>query len=95
VQTVALSDACFDFLHAVSQAAEQLAESVHHYSDPNYPIRYGSEVGALRRACFAVKDAPYDPEAGARLLRLAASVKTAHDTPPETEAVRVATRGDD
>jgi Uncharacterized protein conserved in bacteria (DUF2321) len=85
---VALSDACFEFLHAVSRAAEELAESVHHYSDPSYPIPYGSEVGALRRACLGVKDAPYDPEAGARLLRLAASVMTALDTPPETDASR-------
>jgi hypothetical protein len=37
-------------------------------------------------ACLAVKDAPYDPEASARLLRLAATVMIAQDTPPDTEA---------
>jgi hypothetical protein len=82
---LALSDACFDFLRNVADAAEELANDVHHYSDPEYPIPYGSEVGTLRRACLAVKHAPYDPDAGARLLRLAASVMTAHDTPPSSE----------
>jgi hypothetical protein len=82
---MALSDICFDFLQAVSTAAEELAQGVHHYSDPEYLIRYGSEIDALRRACIAVKEAAYDPEAGARLLRLAASVMALHDTPPDIE----------
>ncbi len=80
-----LSDVCFEFLEAVSTAADDLARGVHHYSDPESPIPYGSEIDALRQACAAVAQAPYDPEAGARLLRLAASVMAFHDTPPETQ----------
>jgi hypothetical protein len=82
---MALSDSCFDFLQAVSTAAADLARDVHHYSAPDSPIAYGSEIDALRRACAAVTGAPYDPETGARLLRLAASVMAFHDTPPETQ----------
>jgi len=82
---MALSDACFDFLHAVADAADELARSVHHYSDPENVIVYGSEIDALRRASAAVAQTPYDPESGARLLRLAASVMAYHDVPPESE----------
>jgi hypothetical protein len=79
---VALSDSCFDFLEAVSHAARELADAAHWYSSPDNPLRYGEEVDGLRRACMDVVDSPYDPEAGARLLRLAASVMRYHDTPP-------------
>jgi hypothetical protein len=79
---MALSDACFEFLHTIAGAAELLASEVHHYSAPNYPIQYGDEIDALRRACLAVRERPYDPEAGAELLRLAASVMTVHDALP-------------
>ncbi|SIN88138.1 hypothetical protein SAMN05443247_00426 [Bradyrhizobium erythrophlei] len=79
---MALSDACFEFLQATADAAEVLASKVHHYSAPDYPIQYGVEIDALRRACLAVRDRPYDPEAGAELLRLAASVMTFHDGSP-------------
>ena len=86
---MSLSDACFDFLRANEKAAEQLAAAVHHYSAPNYPITYGVEIGALRQACLAVKERPYDPEAGAALLRLAASVMIFHDAVPfEAERIR-------
>jgi hypothetical protein len=85
---VALSDICFEFLQAVSSAAEELARGVHHYSDPDYPLGYGSEIDTLRMASVAVREAPYDPEAGARLLRLAASVMAFHDTPPDTDQSR-------
>jgi Uncharacterized protein conserved in bacteria (DUF2321) len=76
---MALSDACFEFLLANAKAAEELASAVHHYAAPNYPITYGREIEGLRRACLAVKDRPYDAEAGAELLRLASSVMTFHD----------------
>jgi len=82
---MALGDVCFEFLHAVSTAAETLARGVHHYSDPESSLHYGAEIDALRRACVTFAEAPYDPEAGANLLRLAASVMTFHDMPPETE----------
>lgn len=81
---MALSDACYDFLQATADAAEELAKAVHHYSAPDYPIPYGVEIDALRRACLAVKQGPYDPTAVTELFRLAASVMTFHDTPPNT-----------
>ena len=82
---MALSDACFDFLNAVAEAAAELGRQAHHYSDPDYPIRYGVEVDALRHACMAAGEAPYDPEAAARALRLALSVMRYHDIPPVHE----------
>jgi Uncharacterized protein conserved in bacteria (DUF2321) len=57
---------------------------VHHYSAPDYPIRYGGEIDALRRACAEVKDSPFNPEAGSNLLRIAAAVMTFQDAPPNT-----------
>jgi hypothetical protein len=83
---MALSDACFEFLQSVSDAAANLAEAVHHYSAPNYPIAYGSEIDALRNACAKFRAAPFDPEAGAFLLKLASSVMTLHDTHPREES---------
>ena len=79
-----LSDACFEFLHSVGEAAGILAKAVHHYSEPDGPFGYGAEIDTLRQACTAVNERPYDAEAAAVLLRLAASVMTFHDTPPET-----------
>jgi hypothetical protein len=81
---MALSDSCFEFMQATADAAEALAIAVHHYAAPDYPISYGIEIDALRRACAAMKESPFDPESGAELLRLAASVMTFHDTPPDT-----------
>jgi len=86
---MALSDACFEFMQATARAADELAASVHHYAAPDFPILYGIEIDALRRTCVAVKENPFDPELGAKLLRLTASVMTYHDTVPET-AVSVA-----
>jgi hypothetical protein len=83
-RTMALSDACFEFMQATADAAAALSAAVHHYASPNYPISYGSEIDALRRACVEVKERPYDPKSGADLLRLAASVMTFHDTLPDT-----------
>ena len=82
---MALSDSCFEFMQATADAADALAAAVHHYAAPDHPISYGLEIDALRRACAAVKESPFDPEAGAELLRLAASVMTFHDTPPDSE----------
>src|SRR3954452_9628308 len=79
---MALSDACFEFLETVASAAGELAQSAHHYSDPGGPFEYGTEVDALRRACKAFRDSPYDPEAGSRLIRLAGAILSYHDTPP-------------
>jgi uncharacterized protein DUF2321 len=89
---MALSDACFDFLQATAEAAEVLAEDVHHYSEPHYPIPYGNEIDALRRACLTLRERPYDPQAAAELFRLVATVMAFHDTPPDTpESVHRAT----
>jgi Uncharacterized protein conserved in bacteria (DUF2321) len=79
---MALSDSCFDFLAAVSDAAGQFAEEAHYYSAPNYPIQYGPEIDALRRVAAIVRDHPYDSEAGARLLKLASTIGRALDTGP-------------
>ncbi|MCG3117993.1 MAG: 5'-methylthioadenosine/S-adenosylhomocysteine nucleosidase [bacterium] len=89
---MALSDSCFQFLDAVSKAAGKLAEDVHHYSTPDYPIEYGEEIDALRRACSAVANSPFDAEKGAHLLRLAELVLRSLDgyprppKPPEQRA---------
>jgi hypothetical protein len=82
---MALSDACFEFLRSVEAAAANLAEAVHHYSAPENPLTYGSEIDALRKACAGVRAAPFDTEAGALLLKLAASVMMFHDTCPSDE----------
>lgn len=79
---MALSDSCFEFLQAVGKAAEQLGHEAHYYSAPDHPLKYGSEIDALRRACVAAAESPYDPEGGARLIRLAAAVMRYHDTAP-------------
>jgi hypothetical protein len=79
---LALSDVCYDFLVEFGEAAKKLADGVHWYSAPDYPIGYGEEIDALRRACRKAIEDPHDPEAGALLLRLAASVMRYHDTPP-------------
>ncbi|MGY4254592.1 hypothetical protein ACVI1L_001660 [Bradyrhizobium sp. USDA 4516] len=81
---MALSDACFDFLQATAEAAEALAEGVHRYSAPDYPIPYGNEIDALRRACLALRERPYDPVAAAELFRLVSKVMAFHDAPPDT-----------
>jgi Uncharacterized protein conserved in bacteria (DUF2321) len=82
---MALSDACFEFFQSFEAAAAVLADAVHHYSAPDYPLKYGSEIDALRKACAAVRAASYDPEAGALVLKLAASVMVFHDTHPRDE----------
>ena len=83
---MALSDSCFEFLEAFGTAARKLDEEIHWYSAPENPLRYGEEIDAMRRACMVVAEAPHDPEAGARLLRLVASVMRYHDAPPGAPA---------
>jgi hypothetical protein len=82
---MALSDACFEFLQSVAEAAERLGRDAHYYSAPDNPLDYGTEIDALRRACVAAAGAPYDPEAGARVLRLATAVMRYHDAVPDTD----------
>jgi len=82
---MALSDSCFEFLHSVGEAAAQLGREVHWYSDPENPIQYGAEIDALRRACVAAGEAPYDAEALVRVVHLAMSIMRYHDTPPGAE----------
>jgi hypothetical protein len=79
---MALSDSCFGFLTDVAAAAGKLAEEAHHYSAPDYPIQYGPEIDALKRAAVLYRDHPYDAAAGARLLDLASAVGRYLDTPP-------------
>ena len=81
---MALSDSCYEFMKATADAADALAAAVHHYAAPDYPIAYGIEIDALRRACAVMKESPFDPESGSELLRLAASVMTFHDALPES-----------
>jgi|tagenome__1003787_1003787.scaffolds.fasta_scaffold20920019_2 hypothetical protein len=81
---MALSDSCFEFLQAVSNASKQLAEEAHRYSAPDYPIPYGPEIDALRRAAAVVAEHPYDHLSGGRLLKLATTVVTYLDTPPDS-----------
>ncbi|MDJ0450502.1 hypothetical protein [Methylocystis sp. JR02] len=83
---MALSDSCFEFLHSVEEAARTLAEEVHYFSAPDYPIEYGVEIDALRQACLKARATPDNPDAIAALMRLAASVMKFHDTPPIGEA---------
>ena len=80
---MALSDSCFNFLNEVAQAADRLANEAHHYSAPDYPLRYGPEVDALKRAAVLYRDNPYDAEAGGRLLDLASAVGRYLDAPPD------------
>src|SRR3954451_2178643 len=79
---MALSDACFDFHMEVSAAASKLAEQAHECSAPHHVIKYGPEIDALRRTAEYFAENPYDPEAGAGLLRLSSTVLTYLDTPP-------------
>jgi hypothetical protein len=72
----------------VAAAAGRLAEEAHHYSAPDYPVQYGPEIDALKRAAVLFKDHPYDAEAGGRLLDLASGVGRYLDTPPGAEELK-------
>jgi hypothetical protein len=79
-----LSDSCFDFLQSLREAAEELAQATAHYAKP--PFRYGDELDALLVACRDVQRAqPWNEEAAIRLIKLAGSVLTYHDTPPGSD----------
>ena len=77
-----LSDSCFDFMHGIAELAQQLADDAHYYGAPDYPIRYGIEVDALKQASLKVADYPMNPEATEDLIRLALSVLRFHDSYP-------------
>src|SRR5688500_8265792 len=82
---MALSDACFEFLTAISRAAHKLADDAHYYAAPDYPLQYGPEVDALRRAAWIVGEHPYDVQAVSRLADLASKVQRYLDTPPNSD----------
>jgi hypothetical protein len=48
-------------MQATADAAETLAAAVYHYAAPDYPVPYGVEIDALRRACAAVKSVRMTP----------------------------------
>jgi Uncharacterized protein conserved in bacteria (DUF2321) len=75
-----LSDACFDFLESLRDAAQTLAEQSAHYA--NSPLRYGEELDALLVACSEVQAHPWNEEAAICLVRLTGSILSYHDTPP-------------
>ena len=68
----------------VADAAGRLADEAHHYSAPDYPIQYGPEIDALKRAAVLFRNHPYDAEAGGR-LDLASAVGRYLDTPGAEE----------
>jgi hypothetical protein len=75
-----LSDSCHDFLTEFGEAAQALAQASHDYASP--PSDYGEEVEALQRCAKQVAHDPFDPEAGAHLLRLALAIMRYHDAAP-------------
>ena len=81
---MSLSDACFDFVDVLRSATLGLADAVEWYSKPPYDHYYGDEIDALRKACADAARDPWEPEAAARLIRLASAVLAYHDTPPGT-----------
>jgi hypothetical protein len=80
---MALSDACFKFLEKVREAAIELAQNADWYGAPDYPIAYGEEVDALRRACQRIMEGSWNPEDGAALIRLAHAVQSYYDATPD------------
>jgi hypothetical protein len=77
---MALSDACFEFLESLRDAAQALAQQSAHYA--KMPFRYGEEIDALLSACRDVQAEPWNEEAAIRLIRLAGSILNYHDTAP-------------
>jgi Uncharacterized protein conserved in bacteria (DUF2321) len=75
-----LSDACFEFLESLREAAQALAEQSAPYA--KMPFRYGEEIDALLTACREVQAEPWDEKAAIRLIRLAGSILNYHDTAP-------------
>jgi hypothetical protein len=79
---MALSDACFKFLESLKEAAQTLAQDSAHYAAP--PFHYGEEIDALLCACDDLRATPWNEEAALRLIKLAGSVMSYHDTVPGT-----------
>ena len=77
---MALSDACFEFLKSLREAAQALAQESAHYA--KLPFRYGEEIDALLGACGDVQAEPWNEEAAIRLIKLAGSIMSYHDTAP-------------
>ncbi|MCI4678958.1 DUF2321 domain-containing protein [Rhodoblastus acidophilus] len=75
-----LSDACFEFLASLKEAAQTLSRNAAHYTDS--PLGYGDEIDALLAACEDVQLAPWNEEAAIRLIKLASSVLAYYDTIP-------------
>jgi hypothetical protein len=75
-----LSDACFEFLESLREAAQALAEESAPYA--KMPFRYGEEIDALLSACRDLQAEPWNEEAAIRLTRLAGSILNYHDTAP-------------
>ena len=84
-----LSDACFEFLKSLRDAAQALAEKSAPYAKT--PFRYGDEIDAILSACRDVQAEPWNEEAAIRLIRLAGSILNYHDAPPGSsgEAARL------
>ena len=79
-----LSDACFEFLETLREAAGVLAEQAALYV--NSPLRYGDELDALLAACRDVqRPQPWNEEEAIRLIKLAGSILIYHDTPPGSD----------
>ena len=76
-----LSEACFEFLESLRDAAQLLAQKSAHYAKSSF--RYGEEIDALLVACGDVqRQKPWNEEAAIRLIRLAGSILNYHDTAP-------------
>jgi hypothetical protein len=78
-----LSDACFEFLESLRDAAHALAKESTPYA--KMPFRYGDEIDAILSACRDVQTEPWNEEAAIRLIRLAGSILSYHDTPPGSD----------
>jgi hypothetical protein len=78
-----LSDSCFDFLQSLREAAGALADESAHYANP--PFAYAEEIDALLVACSEVQAHPWNEDAAIRLIKLATSIMTYHDTPPGSD----------
>jgi uncharacterized protein DUF2321 len=79
-----LSDACFEFLETLREAAGVLAEQAALYV--NSPLRYGDELDALLAACRDVqRPQPWNEEEAIRRIKLAGSILIYHDTPPGSD----------
>jgi hypothetical protein len=82
---MSLSDACFDFIVAVTSAAQKLQEMVEVYAHPEfgYPAE---EILALRHVCMNVQQEPWNADAGVSLIRIATTIMRYYDKPPVRSA---------